>query len=399
MFKGENMGNLAIITLITACVTIYYKVIKSIADSIIYFFPFKSDYYRLKDDLTEEREKDLKAFTFSIIIIFFASVIPYLWYKEKETFDVNSFLKTLVALIVLSMIYVFIVLYHKSKKIMSIEIRSGYSYCRSDKNKIKLLFKRKTFYLHSKIDKDTYLFKDSTQGNYNKLTTLSKKDMLNAFSGYVEVKPRVLKTKISKERKFELSQYIELAIAIAGIILAFIPDNNYLKIIAILGAIIIVAVIRIYKLENENKKIKEEKHKKLDSNLLKEIKEILYESKIIERMRTHDFGDSFYKNFTDPLIAYRRKLDNDPEFEFLDSDLNDLKKELDYNIIELVNTINSNTVIGEFNSKLRAVPKEWIEKKPELFKEVVNKTNHHATTVVKIYNELVQVARKKMIDL
>lgn len=197
MFKGENMENLAIITLITACVTIYYKVIKSIADSIIYFFPFKSDYYRLKDDLTEEKEKDLKAFTFSIIIIFFASVVPYLWYKEKETFDVNRFLITLVALIFLSMCYVFIVLYHKGKKIMSIEIRSIHSYRRSDKKKIKLLFKRKTFYLHSKIDKDTYLFKDSTYGNYNKLTTLSKKDMLNAFSGYVEVKPTLPKTKIS----------------------------------------------------------------------------------------------------------------------------------------------------------------------------------------------------------
>ena len=96
----------------------------------------------------------------------------------------------------------------------------------------------------------------------------------------------------------------------------------------------------------ENKKLKEGKYKKLDSNLLKEIKEILYESKTIERMRTHDFGDSFYKYVTDPLSAYKHKLDNDPEFEFLDSDLNDLKKKLDHNIIELVRNVFSLYSIG-----------------------------------------------------
>lgn len=203
-----------------------------------------------------------------------------------------------------------------------------------------------------------------------------------------------------------MSRYIELVIAIAGIILAFVPDNNYLKAITILVAAVIAALIRVYKVENENKKLKdeeqkkiEEKRKKIDSNLLKEIKEMLYEKKMIEYMRVQDFGGPFYVDILDPLDDYLHKSDNDPEFEFLDSDLNELKKELDYNIRTLLHTIGINTFKLGINPTLFAVPREWREEQPERFNEVVNKVNHHANKVVEIYNELVRVARKKSIGL
>ena len=192
-----------------------------------------------------------------------------------------------------------------------------------------------------------------------------------------------------------MSKYIELVIAIAGIILAFIPNNNYYKIIAILVAAVIIAIIRIYKVESESKKLKEEKHREIDSNLLKEIKKMLYETKRIDYMRSCDFGNPFHQNFLDPLMDYQDKSDNDPEFEFLDSNLNVLKEDLDYNISKLISVLSLNTFSFGANPILRAVPKEWREQEPERFKKVVNKANNHAARIVVIYSELVQLARKK----
>lgn len=203
-----------------------------------------------------------------------------------------------------------------------------------------------------------------------------------------------------------MKKYIELVIGIAGLILSFIPENNYLKIIALLGAAVIAALIRVFKLENENKILKNvehkkitEKHNEIDSKMLKEIRAMLYESQTIEFMRVHDFGGPFFSDVISPLDDYLHKSDNDPEFEFLDSDLNDLKKELDQNIRALLDTLHNDTFKLDANPTLNAVPKEWRRENPDRFNEVVKNANHHATKLVEIYNELVQVARNKMIDL
>lgn len=195
-----------------------------------------------------------------------------------------------------------------------------------------------------------------------------------------------------------MSKYIELVVGVAGIVLAFIPDNNYLKVISILGAAVLVAVIRIYTLENENRKLRKEKHKKFDSNLLKEIKDLLYDSHSIQFIQYHDFEGAFYIDKLDPLMSYHYKYNNDPEFYFLDSDLNGLKRVLDYNINEFLNVINRNTFYLQSNPDIHTVPREWREEQPERFEEVVSKANHHATEIVKTYSELVQEARKKMMD-
>lgn len=195
-----------------------------------------------------------------------------------------------------------------------------------------------------------------------------------------------------------MSKYVELVIGVAGIVLAFIPNNNYLKVISILGAAVLVAVIRIYKVENENRKLKEEKFKEFDSNVLKEIKVMLYESQTIQFMQEHDFVGAFYIDKLDPLLNYHHKYNNDPEFYFLDSDLNNLKRSLDCNINEFLKVISRNTFYLESNPDIQAVPSEWREKQPDRFEEVVNKANHHATIIVKNYSELVQEARKKMMD-
>lgn len=168
------MNILAIIAIITAGITFYQKVTTSIVESLTYFFPFGStgsDYYRLKDDLTEEKDKELKSLTFSVIIV---SIIGFILYfieqKYKEEFSIYCFVVILVVLLIASFIYVAVIFRKKGSKIMSVTID------------------KKIFYLNGQIEKDTYIFRDSITGNYKKLITLSKKEMINAFSGYVDVK-------------------------------------------------------------------------------------------------------------------------------------------------------------------------------------------------------------------
>lgn len=221
------------------------------------------------------------------------------------------------------------------------------------------------------------------------------KNILTVFKTVIFVKEIYI---FIKERIFKMSKYIELVTAIAGVILAFIPDNNYLKAITMLVTAIVVGIIRFYKVINENKKLKEEAYRKIDSNLLKEIKKLLYGTERISYMRQHDFASPFSQDFIDPLMDYWHESDNNPEFVFLDSELNDLKKKLDHNISEFITTLSFETFDLDVNPNFRAVPKEWREEQPERFKRVVNKANNHATKVVETYTELIQVARKKMID-
>ncbi len=184
-----------------------------------------------------------------------------------------------------------------------------------------------------------------------------------------------------------------------GLIFAFLLDtNNYVRVIILLGTAFIVTLVKMCEVIHENKKNTiNEKHKELDSTLLKEIKKILNDDNTIEFIRTHDFAGAFRQDFTDPLKHYNHKIQNDPEFYFLDSDLNNLKSNLDINITELVYILANKTFDLEVNKDLRGIPKDWREKMPERYEEAVDKANHHADKIKENYDELFQLARKKAI--
>lgn len=219
-------------------------------------------------------------------------------------------------------------------------------------------------------------------------------------------------------------------ITIAGFVIAFFPDINiYIRFIILLGTAIIVIFVKMCEvirenkrllketLENdeemnavktENKNLKkeiiekeeiqntiDEKQKELDSNLLKEIKKILNDYNTIEFIRTHDFAGAFRQDFTVPLMEYNHRIETDPEFNFLDSDLNKLKKDLDINIVEFLRILINKTFDLEVNKDLRGIPKDWREKVPERYEEAVDKVNHHADKIIENYDELLQLARKK----
>lgn len=182
-----------------------------------------------------------------------------------------------------------------------------------------------------------------------------------------------------------------------GLIFAFLLDtNNYVRVIILLGTAFIVTLVKMCEVIHENKKNTiNEKHKELDSTLLKEIKKILNDDNTIEFIRTHDFAGAFRQDFTVPLMEYNHRIETDPEFYFLDSDLNKLKKDLDINIVEFLRILINKTFDLEVNKDLRGIPKDWREKVPERYEEAVDKANHHADKIIENYDELLQLARKK----
>lgn len=220
---------------------------------------------------------------------------------------------------------------------------------------------------------------------------------------------------------------------IAGCFIAFFPDNNSnTRFIILLVTAIIVIFAKMYEFIRENRKLKQEiiekdekmsgveaeneklkkeiiekektqniideKHRKFDSNILKEIKNILNDYHTIEFIRDHDFEGAYAQDRTDPLFSYFNKNKNEPEFRFLDSDLNNLKKDLDTNIAKLLDVLVHNTFDLEVNKDFRGIPKDWREKAPEHHGEIVDKANHHADKIVEVYSELVQLANKKTLE-
>lgn len=222
---------------------------------------------------------------------------------------------------------------------------------------------------------------------------------------------------------------IILAIAtLSGIIIAILPDNNgYIRLIIFLGTAVIVFFSKTCEVIHENKKLKKEavglkketielkketielkkqevenianeKYKEFNSKVLKEIKEIFNGSYCFYFMRNSSFEEIFKEDLYDSLNEYHYKLKNDPEFYFLDSELNSLKKDLDHSIEEILLILSFNAQFLDVNPILYAVPSDWRESQPEKFKEITTKANHHAERIVTIYEELIQSARMKTLD-
>lgn len=164
------------------------------------------------------------------------------------------------------------------------------------------------------------------------------------------------------------------------------------------------------KLKKENKKLnkfykdyissKTNYNQQSDSKILREIKKLLYESGAIYPMKYQEFAATYNKTeVVDPLINYHRKNLNDPEFKFIDSELQLLKNKLDNSIAELLLTLGKYSQPLETNPDFSSIPKDWEWKHPELFEKAVDTSNSYADEISKTYEKLISVAREKQLNL
>ena len=113
-------------------------------------------------------------------------------------------------------------------------------------------------------------------------------------------------------------------------------------------------------------------------------------------MKEKSFRSPFNKNeFHD---FYKLYYDfNGEEDKFADIDMNFKQKELYNSISSLINDIAMKTYPLEHNAQYNSVPSEWQNNKQnKLFEKTVQDLDKLGENTLKIYEELIQIAKKKL---
>lgn len=163
------------------------------------------------------------------------------------------------------------------------------------------------------------------------------------------------------------------------------------------------------KLTKENKSLNKfhEKHidlynkynQKEDSKTFKKIKKMLYEKELIDFMHDHSFASPFSIDLLDDMQNYVMEVEYDVEFKFLSDDLQFLKSKLDDNINNLYFLLSSHTFDLGSRVDFRIVPPEWETEQPERYKKTVDNANKYGRKAAINYNRLIDLARKRMLEI
>lgn len=144
----------------------------------------------------------------------------------------------------------------------------------------------------------------------------------------------------------------------------------------------------------------EERFMKLDEEIFKLIRKQIYESGVITFLREYDFGGAFRSDELNPLQNLMYDIENNPEFEFIDVDLEQAYVELSNSINRFLGYSALNTFPHEVMCGYKYVPLDWLERGEETAKhyyEVVDKMNELSTNIVDNYDILAKLARRKFV--
>lgn len=146
------------------------------------------------------------------------------------------------------------------------------------------------------------------------------------------------------------------------------------------------------KVENSNVVQTNEKYRELDIKTYLKIKELFESERYF--LCEQNFAFSFYRSKLEALDKFEYLCGN-PDFEFLDSDLESIKCSLFKSVTEFSNLIAQETFIK--SSELSSVPEEWEIYQPERFCKAVENLGAYATNVWNDYCNLVKLARRKLL--
>lgn len=139
-------------------------------------------------------------------------------------------------------------------------------------------------------------------------------------------------------------------------------------------------------------------YRKLDIEIYNKIKKMLNSINTIDFLRTNNFaGISFKRAHTIILDDFKRECEFNPEFEFIDADLEAMKGKLYSDITVFISVLSSNTWTLNGNMELSSVPKEWEYEQPDRFWEVVNELHEMTTNITDDYDNLVRLTRRKLV--
>lgn len=143
----------------------------------------------------------------------------------------------------------------------------------------------------------------------------------------------------------------------------------------------------------ENLTTYSDKMKQSDKELLIKIKEILpYNSNTMLYIKNHDFRASFKWEDLKGLDIFKEKAE-DPEFMFINHELENLKNELLENTIEFLSELACNSWELETIKNVFKIPDDWSITIPDKYEHVTSKINNLASTIYNIYEKLLKKAR------
>lgn len=137
-------------------------------------------------------------------------------------------------------------------------------------------------------------------------------------------------------------------------------------------------------------------HIDMDRKLFSEIRAILPSEGVIRFIRFNNYaGFSFKRSRHDQLYEFMHRCEN-PEFEFMDADLESLKATLSDKISEFAGVIAFSTFTLDGNREYSWVPPEWEVEQPQRFWDVVNHIHRLTKEICNTYDSLIRLGRRKL---
>lgn len=123
------------------------------------------------------------------------------------------------------------------------------------------------------------------------------------------------------------------------------------------------------------------------------LKELPTESNTMQLLAHHDFGGSFPFESINPLDVFIERW-QDAEHEFIDKQLNKLRRQLVESIQQFLEKLNLNVYPDESGKRLSIGMRDF-EDRPEMF-ALAKELNELSTNVFQVHQEPVRRARQKL---
>lgn len=135
------------------------------------------------------------------------------------------------------------------------------------------------------------------------------------------------------------------------------------------------------------------RHVESDRELLSEIRKMIPSDYPISMLRDYDFGGPYSDELPKLLRQFVRECEK-PEFEFHDTELEQIRKELE-DAARRFTRISGKRGFYIDNDTVR-IPKEWHHERPDKWHEARNNLNSAADDIIESYDELIRTGRKKL---
>lgn len=135
----------------------------------------------------------------------------------------------------------------------------------------------------------------------------------------------------------------------------------------------------------------------LDQEIFTKLRKIIPYDGTISFIRDHDFGDTFDRRVIKDFKNFRHECRYNPEFEFIDADLEGVRANLFKHIDDFLNCLAQNTFSDNRpGSHLISVQKEFRYSKNESWPQIVREINNAADKVIETYDNLIRLCRRKL---